>query len=328
MQKKHIKKAAVILLCLLLGILPVLGGCEKKKDPSAFQVFYVSKEQDGLVAKEYELQGTDLESDIKELIQTMSSETDSVDYLNPIPKNVSLLDCSVTDETAYVDFSQEYEKMDSVSEVLCRSAVTKTLLQLDGITGVSFRVEGKDLKDHNGNAIGVMVSDSFVDNPGEEIQNIQETEINLYFASTDGKSLVKEVQKVYYSSNMSVEKLVLERLLKAPKSENAQCAIPKGTQLINVSVMDGICLVNLDQGFLNYDFNISEDVVIYSIVDSLTDLPNIDTVQISVNGTTDKIYREQYSLSEQYKQNLKLVTEENENVKVVDEASPKNNTGN
>lgn len=127
---------------------------------------------------------------------------------------------------------------------------------------------------------------------------------------------------------MSVEKLVLERLLKAPRSENAQCAIPKGTQLINVSVMDGICLVNLDQGFLNYDFNISEDVVIYSIVDSLTDLPNIDTVQISVNGTTDKIYREQYSLSEQYKQNLKLVTEENENVKVVDEASPKNNIGN
>lgn len=315
-------------MCLLLTALPVLSGCEKKHVSEAFQVFYINKEQDGLTSRDYDLQGKNLDDEIKDLIHKMSSETDSVDYLNAIPKNVSLLNCEIQDETVQLNFSQDYEKMDSMEEVLCRGAITKTLLQLDGVTGVSFQVDGKNLKDHNGNTVGIMMSDSFVDNPGEEIQNIQETEINLYFASTDGKSLVKEVQKVYYSSNMSVEKLVLERLLKAPKSENAQCAIPKGTQLINVSVMDGICLVNFDQGFLNYDFNISEDVVIYSIVDSLTDLPNVDTVQISVNGKTDQIYREQFSLSDQYKQNLKLVTEENENVKVVDEASQKGNTTN
>lgn len=93
----------------------------------------------------------------------------------------------------------------------------------------------------------------------------------------------------------------------------------EGTKLINVSVLDGVCLVNFDKGFLIHDFEVSEPVVIYSIVDSLTALPSINTVQISVNGETNMVYREKYSLSVQYQQDLDLVIEENEDVKIVNE---------
>ena len=54
--------------------------------------------------------------------------------------------------------------------------------------------------------------------------------------------------------------------------------------------MDGACLVNLDEGFLNQNFEIKEDVIIYSIVDSLTELDTINTVQIAVNGKTCLLY--------------------------------------
>ena len=65
----------------------------------------------------------------------------------------------------------------------------------------------------------------------------------------------------------------------------------------------------------NYD--IAEPVVIYSIVDSLTELPSVNTVQISVNGETNMTYREDYSLSKQYERNLDLVTEENQDVNII-----------
>ena len=45
-------------------------------------------------------------------------------------------------------------------------------------------------------------------------------------------------------------------------------------------------------------------------MDSLAELPTVNTVQISVNGETDMVYREKYSLKEYYRQNLDLVVEE------------------
>lgn len=320
---KHRLFIITLLMFMLLAGAVLLAGCQKREDPNAFQMFYLNEEGNGLTARKYELEGSNQDEQIQELIQMLSVDTGSVEYIQPVPAEVSIENYEVKNGILQLSFSKEYSDMSNVQEVLCRGAVAKTFLQLEGIDGIVFFVDDIALTDADGQIIGIMGRDSFIDNPGEEIQNIQETEITLYFASSDGKGLVKEVQKVYYSSNMSVEKLVLERLLKAPKSENAQRTIPEGTQLINVSVMDGICLVNFDNGFLNYNFDIAEDVVIYSIVDSLTELPTVNTVQISVNGDTSQIYREKFSLSDRYERNLDLVTEENEKVEVVDEAAPK-----
>jgi hypothetical protein len=65
------------------------------------------------------------------------------------------------------------------------------------------------------------------------------------------------------------------------------------------------------------NFEIKEDVIIYSIVDSLTELDTINTVQIAVNGKTDITYRDKMSLGEYYKKNLDLVIEDGDDVEVV-----------
>jgi germination protein M len=179
-----------------------------------------------------------------------------------------------------------------------------------------FYVDNQPLTDANGVEVGMMTNDSFVDNPGEKINSIQEADIVLYFASQTGDGLVKETQHVYYSSNISTEKLVMERLLEGPESENARASIPSGTGLISVSVMDGVCFVNLDENFLVQNYEIREDVIIYSIVDSLTELSTVDTVQISVNGETNLVYRDKMSLTDYYRRNLELVTEDGENVEI------------
>ena len=149
-----------------------------------------------------------------------------------------------------------------------------------------------------------MTAESFVENPGEQINAILSSEITLYFANKDGTKLVPEVQEVHYSSNISMEKLIMEHLLKGPENKELRSAVPQGTKLVSVSVLDGICFVNLDEGFLNQNYEISEPIVIYSIVDSLVELPNINKVQIAVNGDSDKVYRDKYDLSVMYDRNL------------------------
>ena len=177
---------------------------------------------------------------------------------------------------------------------------------------MSFYVDGAPLTDKNGNVVGVMTNDSFVENPGEQINSIQEATITLYFANMAGDGLVRETQKVHYSSNISMEKLVVERLLEGPLEEGEQSAIPQGTKLVSVSTVDGVCYVNFDEGFLNQNYEIKEPVVIYSIVDSLSELSYVSKVQIAVNGDTKGKYRDDYAFDTLYDRNLDYLTGEKE----------------
>ena len=152
-----------------------------------------------------------------------------------------------------------------------------------------------------------MTIDSFVENPGEQINSYQHADIELYFANDTGDGLVRETQEVYYNSNISMEKLVIEHLISGPKGGKAQGTLPKETKLINVAVVDGSCYVNLDENFKNQNYEIQEPVVIYSIVNSLSSLGNIDRVQISVNGDTSGKYRDDYELSQMYRPDYSFV---------------------
>ena len=207
-----------------------------------------------------------------------------------------------------IHFDADYSSMTEVEEVLCRAAVVLTMTQIPGVDCVSFYVADAPLTDIRGNIVGSMNQDSFIENPGEQINSIQCTTLKLYFANETGDGLVEETRSdVYYSSNVSMEKLIMEQLLEGPQTEGAKSAIPAGTKLINVSVVDGVCYVSLDENFKNQDYQVNEAVVIYSIVDSLTELSTISKVQISVNGDTSGTYRDNFKLSDMYDRNLDYV---------------------
>ena len=77
--------------------------------------------------------------------------------------------------------------------------------------------------------------------------------------------------------------------------------------------------MNLSEDFLTQVYNVTADVVIYSIINSLVELSSVNKVQISVNGKTDLIFRETFNLANMYERNLDLVgapeetgTQENE----------------
>ena len=115
--------------------------------------------------------------------------------------------------------------------------------------------------------------------------------------------------EVRYSSNMSVEKLVVERLIKGPITKNAYPAIPSDTKLVSISTKDGICYVNLDEGFLGQGYDVLEQIPVYSIVNSLTEIPGISKVQILINGETNMTYQESIRFETIFERNLDLIEE-------------------
>ncbi len=88
------------------------------------------------------------------------------------------------------------------------------------------------------------------------------------------------------------------------KTKSFYPVINPATKVLGVTVKDGTCYVNLDNGFLTQTYNVSAEVQRYSIVNSLVELSNINKVQIAVNGNTDMIFREKISLSNVFDRTL------------------------
>ena len=132
--------------------------------------------------------------------------------------------------------------------------------------------------------------------------------LHLYFANEDGTGLVEENRRnVVYSSNISLEKLVMEKLVAGPEADGAYPTINPQTKVISVTVKDGTCYVNLDEAFLNQPYNVSAEVTVYSIANSLVELSNINRVQISIGGESNILYREKMNLNDVYERNLDML---------------------
>lgn len=301
------KKIIVLLSGCILAVF-LLAGCGNDEVSSEYNIEYLKKDKTKIVDVPYEPEASDTDGMIKEFLAKLSSDSDNVEYRKPIPNGVEVTDYSLDGVMLSIHFDADYSSMTEVEEVLCRAAVVLTMTQISGVDCVSFYVADAPLTDIRGNIVGSMNQDSFIENPGEQINSIQCTTLKLYFANETGDGLVEETRSdVYYSSNVSMEKLIMEQLLEGPQTEGAKSAIPAGTKLINVSVVDGVCYVSLDENFKNQDYQVNEAVVIYSIVDSLTELSTISKVQISVNGDTSGTYRDNFKLSDMYDRNLDYV---------------------
>lgn len=300
--------------CLLIMtalILLLTAGCSSsgQEADSQYHAYYLNKENTRIVAKAYEPAHTDTEGMIDEMITLISTDAGSVEYRKPLPDQVHVVTYTYDGNRLSIYFDEAYGAMEVAEEVLCRAAIVRTMVQIPEVSCVAFYVGDSPLTDHSGNVVGLMTDESFVENPGEQINSIQTATIKLYFANAAGDGLVEEEQEVSYISNISMEKLIMEHLLTGPKTEGLQSAIPNGTKLVSVTTTNGICYVNLDEGFLNQSYEIQEPIVIYSIVDSLSEIPTVNKVQISVNGNTTGVYRDSFALDTLYERNLDYVAD-------------------
>ena len=108
-----------------------------------------------------------------------------------------------------------------------------------------------------------------------------------------------------------MDKLVVERLIAGPEDgdsvENGFATISSDTQIMSVTTQDGVCYVNLNEGFLVRQGNVTPEVAVYSIVNSLTELPGINRVQLSIEGNSDLNYMEKLSLLQPFEKNMEII---------------------
>ena len=306
-RKDRCKRMKKYLFILLSALLLVACGRNEAEEDAQYQIYYVNKAGTGLVSKGYDAKAADTEALIGELIQEMNTNPADASMHPAKPETIEDASLVLEDAFLYMDFGQEYVTMGAVTEVLFRAATVKTLTQIEGVEGISFQIGGVPMSDQKGNAVGMMTADSFVDPNDQNVSALKRESLNLYFANEAGNALKCEQVEVVYNGSISQEKLIMEQLLEGPKAEGYKGTIPVNTEILNLGIKDGTCYVNLNSRFQEIDAALTEETVIYSIVNSLTELGTIQKVQFSVNGETNVVLRESLSLDKPFERNMDLM---------------------
>ena len=308
-----LNRFANLILCLMLVAfcLTSCSNVQEEDDPNRVEVYYLKSDENGMVCENYHVCSdmSDTKAVIEELLAKMRTMPEKLEYEAPIYGPVNLVNYSLNGNVLTLDFASSYTTTEKTTEILDRAAMVRTLTQVPGVEYVTFTVERSPLLDGNGNIIGNMSADSFVYNAGNEINTYEKVELVLYFATDDGQELIPVYRSVVYNSNILMQRLVIEQLLKGPNTDLAMATLNPQAKINSVSVRDGVCYVDFDEGILTKVGNADPKVALYSLVNTLCETADVNKVQISVNGQTSVTFMEKISLDKIFERNLDIVRE-------------------
>ncbi len=296
----------------MICCLVVLTACGKEEDETGpvIHAYYISNAETKVEVRDLHLTTETTMDQVKEVLDALAVVPEKLEYKAPLAMGVSVLGYRLANGTLMLNMDTNYSRLEPTTEILVRAALVSSLTQIENVNYVSITVAGSPLYDNLGELVGAMNAQQFINNMGSEIGNYETANLTLYFTNKDGNGLIAVNRKKAYNSNISLDRLVVEELIAGPSGtlDGVYPTINPDTKPVSVMTKDGVCYVNLNDTFLTQIYNVTADATIYSIVNSLVELSNVNKVQISINGDTSGVYREKYSFSTVYERNLDLVT--------------------
>lgn len=307
--RRHMVFPVLVIACLMMIL---TDGCSKTEEKGTpVDISYLNKNETKLVTETHYFESEDTKERIVEVLTLLCSVPDNKELKATLTTGINIITYSYDGEQVIVSLGEKYRELPKTTEVLTRAALVRSLTNIPGVRYVMITVNGESLTDLSGNAIGIMTSDMFVDNAGTQVETVEsKVNLRLYFANESGDGLITVNRELTHNadvSNVPMEKLVVEQLISGPANDKSYPTISPGTKLINSTVKDGVCYLTFDSTLITAVNNVTTDVTIYSIVNSLVELSNINKVQIAIEGNKDGKFRDKYELSTVFERNLSLV---------------------
>ena len=133
--------------------------------------------------------------------------------------------------------------------------------------------------------------------PEEEIseEQMRQTKVILFFENSETGEIESEVKIV--DINLLINepyKQIMNWLINGPQSSNLKRLIPEGTAIHDIKVDKSCAIINLSNEFLNYGTEENKLKIINSIVNTLTNLKEINFVKFLINGEENEKFSEIY----------------------------------
>jgi len=302
----------------MVFMIPIIfAGCDNKSNKknndvpkeTIKKIYYIDTNETKIVSQDYTPVSTTKGDLVKEYLEVLNEEPKDITMKKALPENVQVEEFSFNEDGRLtLNFDSDYKSLTGISEVLCRATIVKTLSQIEDVDYIEFYVNGQPLMGPNEKPIGLMEGSDFIDNTRAE-----DVFVTIYYANEKGKALVTSNLKISYDGNRSIEQLIIQQLIsgpgviEGPVEEEMKKSIPDGTELNKITTKDGICYVDFNDKFMTHIPEVDDEVIIYSVVNSLVELSGITKVKFTINGEVKKNYGDKIPFDGFFERKLEIV---------------------
>ena len=297
---------------LFFALVLLLTGCDKiSSTENGYTVYCVNATGTRLIENSYRPVAETFDEMLEELIGQLRTAPSG--YVSVLPENIAFNGYERGIDALRVDFSGEYYDLSNTEEVLLRAAVVKTVCQIPGVTKVMITIDGEQLKDSEGELIPAMDANTFIDTKEGGINSYQYATLILYFADKSGDMIEQETRSLHYSSNMVLERVVVEQLISGPENSGLKAVLGSDVRIQNIYTQNGVCTITFSE---EADKNPSEsaldaEAALYAIVNSICETcDSISGVKFEINGDTDGKFRGKVDLNQIFMKNENVVVQE------------------
>ena len=221
------------------------------------------------------------------MVQSARNDMDAARLgLIPVVPEGTTFDLDIANGHARVDMSRAVlSAADKQQEENLRTAIVWALTEFDTVKDVSFLVDGqqRDTLTHGTNISGSYTRVGL--NQEEVTQEVfgGASEVQLYFPAQDGRLLVPVSLTVYSSDDVAT---AIFEFLRGPKADSGlEMPLPEDTQLLGVSVKDGVVTINFSKSFTRIAEQSDGGVqAMRALMLTCTRYPGIKRVKILVDG--------------------------------------------
>lgn len=141
--KKKIRLCGVLSLLLFLTL---FSGCKKKEkteaktDEGGYQIYYLNKDETATATVSYQPKAKDTDALIQELLEKLAETPEGGSMEAVLTDSIFVTDYALESGQLSLYFDPAYKDMNGIREILCRSAVVRTLCQIPDVEYVSFLI--------------------------------------------------------------------------------------------------------------------------------------------------------------------------------------------
>ncbi len=133
--------------------------------------------------------------------------------------------------------------------------------------------------------------------PEEEIseEQLRETILTLYFQNSETGELKSEGRLI--NANELVKdpyRQIVQCLIDGPKTNDLQNVFPENTRILEANIENNCVTLNFSEELLNFETDDQKYTIINSILNSLTQLTEVNSIKILINGETAEKLDEEY----------------------------------
>ena len=213
------------------------------------------------------------------------------DLQRSIPESLTIQEFDYNQATSEVKlmFDAGFHNISPRERLTLTSSLVYTLTELPFVAHVVFYAGGEPVLDGEGNPFGSRDRDNTSIKTQEPPP--PPITITLYFPDEQMMGLVAETREVAYNPLVgSLETLIVEALIAGPRTLGLSPSFPPDTAINSVtggSIEGGLVIVDFAEGFLAAlatGGSLAEEMFIYSLVNSLTQIPENHHVQIFIDS--------------------------------------------